>query len=256
MLRPVSLCAVVALTFSLSADAQTIYGYEWVFQAGPNNLVDSNAESSGAGQGCYNRTGARCSTDSNHICDLQVVPAGRCTYGNLTPTGGPGGTDTCVWPHGAGHCAANANIGCLTDAYVADPNFVGSGTSAMCAGTGNANCDMTPVPVGTFRTACSCAGADPNSALANEIAVCGAAPNGVCSDGDPDRDVGGYGWAVGAQVNLGGGMIQQAALGPSVNGTPFASTSPRYPLESPPSVVAPLRDPGSVGRAFPGASRR
>ena len=94
--RGLALCLLAAATQSLAQVAP----YEWVTQAGPNNLIDSNAESCdhskfvggvwtppNGGQGCYNRTGGLCSADPNHTCDLQIVPANRCTYGDPAPNG-------------------------------------------------------------------------------------------------------------------------------------------------------------------------
>src|SRR5215475_6362323 len=162
---------LLAVGYALPAYALT-FPYEYLTQGGRNNVVDSNAEScdnspiSGGvwtppngGQGCYNRTGGLCSADQNHMCDLQLIPKGRCTYGNLSATGGPGGTNTCVWPHGAGRCVGNTHVGCLTDAAILDPNSIVTGPSNMCTGTGNATCDMTVDPYGgPFRTACNCDG--------------------------------------------------------------------------------------------------
>src|SRR5512144_2719933 len=107
---------LLAVGFALPAHALT-FPYEAVGVGGRNNIIDSNAEScdnspfnvgtnswSSSGQGCYNRTGGLCSADPSHMCDLQLIPKGRCSYGSLATNGGPGGTNTCVWPHGAGRC--------------------------------------------------------------------------------------------------------------------------------------------------------
>src|SRR5262249_10509007 len=105
---------VVLLAVTNPSGAQ-VFPYEAVGQGGRNNIIDSNAESCdnspftngggvwtppNGGQGCFNRTGGLCSADPNHMCDLQLIPKGRCSYGSLAATGGPGGTNTCVWPHG------------------------------------------------------------------------------------------------------------------------------------------------------------
>ena len=119
---------LLAIGFASTVRA-AVFPYEQVGQGGPNNLIDSNAEScdnspyngttwSGPGEGCYNRTGGKCSADPNHMCDLQIVPAGRCTYGDDSATGGPGGTNTCLWPHGGGHCSGDVHVGCVPTAYV------------------------------------------------------------------------------------------------------------------------------------------
>ena len=85
---------LLAVGYALPAYALT-FPYEYVVQGGRNNIIDSNAESCdnstfvggvwtppNGGQGCYNRTGGLCSADQNHMCDLQIVPASRCTYGD------------------------------------------------------------------------------------------------------------------------------------------------------------------------------
>jgi len=239
---------IAALLLSLGlagpASAET-FAYEWVFQAGPNNVIDSNASSCDAGEGCFDRGGYNCSATPGQICDLAVVPAGRCSLGNLGATGGPGGSNTCVWPHGAGHCSGDPHLGCLTDAYLEDPEILDSGPSAMCGFEGP-DCIMDEDPFGgPFRDDCSCDG----GFLGNELSVCGS-PNGVCSDGDPDRTLGGYGLALGLELDVGGGSsgISFSTLGPSVNGSNAPTTSPRYPIENPPAFPTPQREPGSIGR--------
>ena len=260
-----ALCLLIPLS---QARAQ-VSPYEWLTVTGRNNLVDSNAEScdnspfpvggstvsswSGPGEGCYTRTGAKCSANPGAICDLQVVPKGRCSYGDLSATGGPGATNTCVWPHGGGRCVADPHVGCVSDAYAANPADTASGPSRQCSGTGDPSCDMTTDPYGgPFRTACACSG-DDASAPDFEVAVCAngsTAVNAVCSDGDPDRDSGGYGLALGTELNLGAGNLSFDALGPSVNGSTIPATSPRYDLENPPRSFSAQRAPGTVNRAF------
>src|SRR5262245_33276622 len=121
---------LLAVCYALPAYAVT-FPYEAVGQGGNNNIIDSNAEScdnstfdgtswTSAGQGCYNRTGGLCSADTNHMCDLQVVPKNRCTFGNIAdPDPNNPAINSCVWPHGGGRCANNNRVGCLTDAYIA-----------------------------------------------------------------------------------------------------------------------------------------
>ena len=222
--------------------------YEWVTQAGPNNLIDSNAITCGGpGVGCYDQIGRRCAAFPGELCDLQVVPKGRCTSGSLA-------AGSCVWPHGAGRCLGNPDVGCLTDAYRANLANTATGPSSMCAGTGSSTCDMQFDRYGLqFRTDCRCDGTDPNSPIF-ETAVCGGTQP-VCSDGDPERFIGGYGWAIGFEQNLPAGS-SFASLGPAVNGSTIPSTSPRYAIENPPSVFDPQRDAGSVGRGNTGAIRR
>jgi thrombospondin type 3 repeat protein len=256
---------LLAVGFALPAHAFT-FPYEQVGQGGKNNLIDSNAEAcdnspfnsgtnlwASSGEGCYTRTGAKCSANPGKICDLQIVPKGRCTYGDLSATG-PG----CVWPHGAGRCRGNNHVGCVTDQYLVDPNAAGatnSGTSSMCTGTGDSVCDMTTDPYGgAFKTSCQCQGDDETVTATFETAVCGTqagAVKAVCSDGDPDRDTGGYGTALGVELNLGTGNISFANMGPSQTGSSTPSTSPPYGLEAPASndAIEPQRSPGSVNRA-------
>ncbi|HUL02738.1 MAG TPA: hypothetical protein VLV16_05845 [Gemmatimonadales bacterium] len=194
------------------------------------------------------------------MCDLQVVPKGRCTYGSLSTTGGPGGTNTCVWPHGAGRCVGNTHVGCMTDAYIASPGGSNppNGPAAMCSGTGSDNtCDMTSDPYGDgFRPDCQCVGDDPNSPI-YEQKVCGSigetgSVQPVCSDGDPDRDVGGYGTALGVERNggqTGDPPLTYANMGPSINGVHGAVTSPPYAQEDVASndTLEPQRVAGSLG---------
>ena len=255
---------LLAVGYALPAYALT-FPYEYVTQGGRNNVIDSNAEScdnstfvGGAwttgGEGCYNRSGAKCSADPSHMCDLQLIPKGRCTYGDLAANGGPGGTNTCVWPHGAGRCTGNTHVGCVTDANILDPNNVGTGTSSMCVGTGNATCDMTTDPYGgAFRTACTCQGDDSTITATFETNVCGTAGGtlkAVCSDGDPERDTGGYGTALGVELNLGAGNVSFANMGPSITGSSTPVSSPPYGLEDIPSndTLEPQRGAGSVNR--------
>jgi len=268
---------LLAVGFALPAHALT-YPYESVTQAGRNNIIDSNAEScdnslfdpntntwaAGNSQGCYNRSGGLCSADPNHMCDLQIVPKGRCTYGDLNPASGT----TCVWPHGAGRCVGNPHVGCLSDAYIAAPSASPpNGVSAMCASAGGGGiCDMTHDPYSTaagnglFRHDCQCQGdnagpGDPNSVPADfETKICGTGGTGgniraVCSDGDPDRDLGGYGTALGVELNA-LGSITFANMGPSTNGNSLPNTSPPYPIETllANGAVEPQRLAGSIQR--------
>jgi hypothetical protein len=257
----------LALLVAATPSRADVFPYEAVGQGGRNNTIDSNGESCdnsafvggvwtppAGGQGCYNRTGGLCSADPNHMCDLQLIPAGRCSYGDLNANGGPGGTNTCVWPHGAGRCTGNTRVGCVTNAYIANPAVTGSGVSSMCTGTGNANCDMTIDPYGgPFRTACACQGDDPN-APNFEQSVCGTqagAVKPVCSDGDPERDSGGYGTALGVELVQSLTNISFANMGPSITGVNAPVSSPPYPIENIPSndSIEPQRAAGSIGRA-------
>ena len=218
---------VLVVSFALAARAD-IFSYELVGIAGRNNIIDSNPGSCDSVEGCYSRTGARCSDDPNQLCDLQIVPAGRCTYGSLA------GPLNCVWPHGAGHCSGNSKVGCLTDDQCADAG----GTCLLT--TDPFNSAYEPV-------LCTCQGTDPGLP-AYEAAVCGGA-TGVCSDGDPMRDEGGLGSAIGEELNTSGpgGEIFQR-LGPAVTGSENPDSTPAYAIENLPSAFDPQRDAGTIGR--------
>jgi hypothetical protein len=194
MVRVRALAWLVALLASGAAQAQ-VTAYEWVYQTGRNNLIDSNASSCDAAEGCYTRLGQPCSENPGQLCDLQIVPAGRCTSGELST-----GQASCVWPHNAGRCVSNQKVGCLTDAFVASPILANAvtGPSFMCAGLASNSCDMTIDKYGDAQTAaeivaCNCQGTDA-AAASFEISIC-AGPRPVCSDGDRDRDTGGFGYA-------------------------------------------------------------
>jgi len=247
---------LLAASVALPASAD-VFPYEADGIAGRNNLVDSNAiscDTTGTpavpGQGCYTRTGGLCSANPGKMCDLQIIPAGRCTSGDLS-----GGLVSCVWPHGAGRCASNTKVGCLTDAYILNPANVAAGPSVMCSALGTNTCNMTNDPFGgTFRTSCACQGTDPAAVVAPlfETTVCGGgAP--VCSDGDVDRDVGGFGTALGVHLITGApGSQTYAAMGPSTTGSGQSTSTPYYTIENPPSVFDAQRDAGTVGRTNTG----
>jgi hypothetical protein len=87
-----------------------------------------------------------------------------------------------------------------------------------------------------------------------ETTVCGTAGGtvkAVCSDGDPERDTGGYGTALGVELNLGAGQVSFANMGPSITGASTPVSSPPYGLEDIPSndTIEPQRGAGSVNRA-------
>jgi hypothetical protein len=235
---------LLAASIALPARAD-VFPYEAAGIQGRNNLVDSNAQSCDQTEGCFTRTGARCSANPGTRCDLQIVPAGRCTYGELL-TG-----LICVFPHGAGHCASDVKVGCLTDAYQLNNANTASGPSAMCSSLATNTCSMTTDPYGgAFQaTACTCQGTNSAAVGTFETAICrGAQP--VCSDGDPLRDLGGYGTALGTDINLGTNSF--AALGPSTIGAQSPISTPYYTAENPPSDFDAQRDAGTVGRTNAG----
>jgi hypothetical protein len=222
-----------ALTAAIATSAHAdVFSYEAVGIAGRNNVVDSNASSCDSVEGCYTRSGARCSDDPNQLCDLQIVPEGRCTYGDLSL-----GLQSCVWPHRAGHCSGNPKVGCLTNDQCAD-----------AGGTCLLTTDIFNVPY--EPTLCTCQGTNP-AAPGFEISICGGA-RPVCSDGDPLRDVGGFGLTIGVELKLGGPDTQTFSdLGPSVTGSDKPDSSPVYEIENPPVVLEPQRDAGTIGRFLP-----
>ncbi len=229
--------ALVLLALAIGRLAHAdVFSYEAVGNAGRNNTIDSNALSCDTAEGCYTNLGARCSDNPNQLCNLQIVPAGRCTYGSLTSGVGPFGT-SCVFPHWAGRCAVNPKVGCSSN--------------AQCADVGGA-CDLTISVFGELASSyggqCNCQGTDA-AAPDFEIAICGGSLS-VCSDGDPMRDVGGLGVARGMELKVGGaGAETFAGLGPSLTGSGTPSSSPAYPIENPPISFDPQRDAGSVARA-------
>ena len=234
---------------------------------GRNNIIDSNAESCdnstfvggvwtppNGGQGCYNRTGGLCSADPNHMCDLQIVPAGRCTYGDPAPSRRhqlrvaarrrplhrqhprrlsdrrahhqPG--QRSHWPqrHVHGHRQRDLRH---------DRRSVWRRVQSTCTLPGY----RRELP--TFETT-----------------VCGTASGSlkaVCSDGDPERDTGGYGTALGVELNLGGSGRQTFAnMGPSITGDTQPVSSPPYASRTSPATSTSSRSAhaGTINR--PGAA--
>ena len=110
--------------------------YEVVGAFGENNERDVNAESCDLVLGCFDQQGRACVGDEadpnnpnapDQACDLQTVPAGRCTSGNRNEN---------VWPsrsgeragtlgyfergaEGPGNIQENAvgGVACMTDTY-------------------------------------------------------------------------------------------------------------------------------------------
>jgi hypothetical protein len=164
-----SLVLVLSLCLTPAIRAEII-GYEWVFQSGKNNVIDSNAGACSPTLGCFDRTMTPRRdyflAGSPQICDLQPVPVGHCTYG------APG--NACVWPHQAGHCEDYPDIGCLSDDYADDPwDQTQSGPSRLCGG---ANCLMDVDPFGQpFNYDCFCGPSLPQGTdgVARELAICG-----------------------------------------------------------------------------------
>jgi hypothetical protein len=226
------LMALLLLVGSMALPAQAdVFPYEAVGSSGQNNVLDSNASSCDSVEGCYTTTGTRCSDNPNSLCNLQIVPAGRCSYGNLA-----NGLASCVWPHRAGRCTANIKVGCLT-----------SGANGECSGLTPDTCSMAFDKFGRA--------ADPNDAAsctctnANATTICGGTLS-VCSDGDDTRDVGGNGVALGVELKLGAAGSQTFAnMGPAATGSSSPNSTPGYGLENPPVNFDPQRDAGSIGRS-------
>ncbi len=234
--RRFAVLMLLALSIALPARAD-VFPYETVAGTGRNNVVDSNAASCDSVEGCYTNGGARCSDNPNQLCDLQIVPVGRCTYGDLST-----GLASCVWPHQAGHCDGNPKVGCLT--------------STQCSALTPTTCSLTTDVFGAAYAAeaCTCQGTNSVPVFGNapppefETVRCGGSIS-VCSDGDLMRNVGGRGIALGLEVKLGGpGSQTIAAMGPAVTGSSKPDSSPAYALENPPISLDPQRHAGSVGR--------
>ncbi len=135
-----------------------------------NNLVDVTATNACgftivAGNinltGCRDRNGVLCPT--NAACDLDRVPAGRCTLGNNA---------ACLWPNGAGFCTADGNVGCLVNLDCTNKGLAGT-------------CDTSQCPGGDC-SGCACQGTDDTLATFETNAGRCGGTIGVCSDGDSE----------------------------------------------------------------------
>jgi len=234
------LTALLLLVGSMALPAHAdVFPYEAVGSSGTNNVVDSNASQCDSVEGCFTATGTRCKDNPNEICNLSIVPAGRCTYGNLA-----GGLNSCIFPHRAGRCngsALNNLVGCLPDSGVDDT------ASAQCSGLSPGTCDLSTDKFGRLADAndaatCTCTNA-------NATTICGGTLS-VCSDGDEGREVGGYGVGLGVELKLGGvGSQTFANMGPATTGALTPNSTPPYGIENPPVNFDPQRDAGSIGRS-------
>ena len=161
---------LLTIVVSTPAAASVTAPYREIFGNGSNNITDVTAAGAcgftidGGGNFvpgvCRDRSGAPCATTG--VCDLEPVPAGRCSFGPNV---------NCLWPRGAGFCINDANRGCLVDP---DCAVVGgtcntSMVDPLCA------CDRLDPAHPNFETNGSSCGGD----------------FGVCSDGDPDAAFGG-----------------------------------------------------------------
>jgi hypothetical protein len=167
---------LLALGFSTSAFAIT--APYTAAGSGTNNVSDITEGSCDSVQGCPANDGTLCSAAPEARCDVQRVPAGRCSGGNA-----------CLWPVGAGTCLDNAGtpavdeskFACLPDLVADHGATTGTFVSGQC---GAALCDMA-----SNLPACECQGSDP-AAPKWEGTICslGAGnPQARCSDGDVDR---------------------------------------------------------------------
>jgi hypothetical protein len=225
-LRLFSLILVTAIALPAAAN---VFPYETPLSASGNNVTDVTfraCDSSGdANDTCFDQTGVPCAADE--ICDLAVVPAGRCTAGGAAAN---------LWPLGSGSCVSDSRVACLADAPN-DTATVGSHASAMCSGLASDLCDMS-----TNDNSKSCASDD---------TVCGTDLKfSVCSDGDPLRNIGGYGTALCSTVVVFGS--QTATNCGEKAGTGFPDT-PLFNIENPPTKNAPQRNPGTIDTASIGA---
>jgi len=234
------LIALLLLVGSVALPAHAdVFPYEAVGSSGQNNVLDSNASSCDSVEGCFSATGTRCKDNPNQLCNLAIVPAGRCSYGNLAP-----GLASCVYPHRAGRCngsALNNKVGCLPTSGVDDT------ASEQCSGLAPGTCDLSFDKYGRA--------ADPNDAAtctctnADATTICGGTLS-VCSDGDNNREVGGLGVGLGVELKTGAAGSQTFAnMGPATTGATLPKSSPPYGLENPPVNFDPQRDAGSVSRS-------
>ena len=98
---------------------------------------------------------------------------------------------------------------------------------------------------GAFNSNCRCQGTDA-SLPTFETTVCGTASGSlkaVCSDGDPERDTGGYGTALGVELN-GATGVSFANMGPSITGDTQPGVLPSLPLEN----ISSQRKPRAAAR--------
>jgi len=237
------LVALLLLVGSMALPAHAdVFPYEAVGIGGSNNTVDSNSASCDSVDGCYTATGTKCSANPNTLCSLQIVPAGRCTYGDQST-----GLASCVWPHRAGRCngsAANNKVGCFPTSGVDDT------AAPQCSGLSPGTCDLSFDKFGRAS--------DPNDVAtctctnATATTICGGSLS-ICSDGDPLRSVGGWGVGLGVQLKLAGpGSETFANMGPSFTGNAQPNSTPPFALENPPINFDPQRDAGSIGRSVQG----
>ena len=199
---------LLTITACLPAAASVTAPYRDIVGNGRNNITDVTAAGAcgftldGGGNFvpgvCRDRTGAPCATTG--VCDLERVPAGRCSFGL---------NSGCLWPLGAGFCINDTNRGCLTD-----PDC------AVVGGT----CDTSLVD-----PLCACDRLDPaHPNFETNPTSCGG-DLGVCSDGDSDAAFGGFGGRLCTAIT--------GFPGPSPTNCGQAAglelTGPRWSLENP-----------------------
>ncbi len=232
---------LIVASFTMTAGAD-VFPYEGVGAStinGQNDISHRSCNTAGNGPAgapytCYSDTGAPCTGLAAGVaCELQRVPAGACTGGDLATN--------CIWPDGGGYCLMDPNVACLTDLYEttgSGPNV--DGTSTMCSdagGAGNNWCIMSGV-----TAACRCQGTD-DSLATFTTTVCGASAKSLCSDGDPLSA-----WALG-----GGGIclhsVTTGNTAPSCGGTSgwgVTNAGPSSGLENKGINYSPQRDPGTI----------
>ena len=231
---------LLAIAASLPVAASVTAPYRDIVGNGSNNITDVTAAGAcgftldGGGNFvpgvCRDRTGVPCATTG--VCDLERVPAGRCTQGS---------NPVCLWPNGSGFCNNDANRGCLID-----PDCVAVG------GT----CNTSLIPPGD---PCACQGTTPGApGFETDVGVC-EGDFGVCSDGDANATFGGFGGFSGSDSDprtpggdFGGGpCTATTGLGPGTNNTNCGSaaglqvTGPRWGLENPTILRLAFRKAGA-----------
>ncbi len=232
---------VVAL-FAMPAVAD-VFPYEGISASTLNGQVDQTHRScntagngpAGAPYTCYSDTGAPCTgLAAGTACEVQRVPAGACTGGNLATN--------CVWPDGGGVCVGDANVACLTDSYEETgllPNTDGYSTMCSAAGGGSdPNCDMSGV-----TAACRCQGTD-DSLATFTTTVCGAAAKSLCSDGDLMSPWAGGGTAICLHSVT---TSNSASACGGTSGLGVTNSGPRFSANENKNInYSPQRDPGTI----------
>ena len=228
---------LLTIAASFPAAASVAAPYRDIVGNGSNNITDVTAAGAcgftldGGGNFvpgvCRDRSGAPCATTG--VCDVERVPAGRCTQGT---------NFACRWPNGAGFCNNDANRGCLVN--------------ADCVAVGG-TCNTSLIPPGD---PCACQRTSPGAPnFETDVGACEGA-RGVCSDGDPDSAFGGFNHSDTFFSDLGGGGCTAiTGLGAGTINTNCGSnaglqvTGPRWRLENPSNARFTFRKAGTADTA-------